>query len=67
MENTKCRCVEKSKKLSKYYEMKAKHYNCDFLNDGKFIVCSDIDGARFDLKKHKKLGIAVAKKVKEIL
>lgn len=47
--------------------MKAKHYNCDFLNDRKFIVCSDIDGVHFDLKKHKKLGIAVAKKVKEIL
>ncbi|MCO6451647.1 MAG: SGNH/GDSL hydrolase family protein [Caldilineales bacterium] len=59
--------TEKSHKLGEYYRQTATEYGCHFLDAGKVIVSSDLDGVHFDLGEHKKLGEAVAAKVKEIL
>lgn len=57
----------KSGKLSEYYRVVSTQYGCDFMNAGDLIVSSDIDGIHFEADQHKKLGEAVALRVKEIL
>lgn len=59
--------VEKSKELSKYFEKAARLFGCDFIDAGKIIKTSDLDGVHFDPQEHEKLGKALAVKIKEIL
>ena len=59
--------VEKSRQLAGYYSKIAKLYNCDFVDVGKIIKTSDIDGVHFDEKETEKLGKELAKIVKTIL
>lgn len=59
--------VKKSKELSKNYEKIARQYGCDFLDVGKLIKSSDIDGVHYEEKDVKKLGMALVKIVKQIL
>ena len=59
--------AEKSKVLGKAYENVATQLGCAFLDAGKVIVSSDLDGIHFEMDQHEKLGKAVAAKVKEIL
>jgi len=58
--------IDKSKKFSIYYNMVAEQSGCNFLDAGKFIKSSRIDGIHFDIDAHKKLGKAVAEKVTSI-
>lgn len=59
--------VEKSKQIATYYQKAAKLFDCDFIDAGKVISTSDLDGVHFDADDHKKLGMAFAKKIKGIL
>jgi lysophospholipase L1-like esterase len=59
--------LEKSKRLAQHYRRVAEEYGCHFLDTGQVIVSSPLDGIHFELEEHRKLGLAVAEKVKEIL
>jgi lysophospholipase L1-like esterase len=58
---------DKSRKLAPHYQAIVTQYGCHFLNAGDVIVSSDVDGIHFDVGEHRKLGLAVAQKVKSIL
>jgi len=57
----------KSKRFSEHYQRVAEEYGCEFLDTAQVIVSSDIDGVHLELTEHRKLGRAVAARVKEIL
>ncbi len=57
----------KSRQLAPHYQEFARHFGCEFLNAGDLITTSDIDGVHFDTSEHRKLGMAVAERVKRIL
>jgi len=59
--------TEKSKKLANYYQRVSKQLECEFLDAGKVIKSSPIDGVHFEEKEHAKLGRALADKVKTII
>ena len=56
-----------SARFSQQYRRVAEFYGCDLLDAGEHIVSSGVDGVHFDLSEHRKLGLAVAAKVQEIL
>jgi lysophospholipase L1-like esterase len=58
---------ENSLKFGEYYRQIAELYDCEFLDAGKVIISSELDGIHFEADQHKKLGLAVAALVKEIL
>lgn len=57
----------KSKEFGSLYEAIAQKYQCDFLDTGKYITSSNIDGIHFEANEHLKLGETVACVVKDIL
>jgi lysophospholipase L1-like esterase len=57
---------EKSQEFSKYFKIVAEEYNCHFLDAGKIISSSDIDGIHLEKKSHEILGKEVAKIILEI-
>jgi len=59
--------LEKSKRFGQHYRRVAEEQGCHFLDTGQVIVSSPLDGIHFELGEHRKLGLAVAEKVKEIL
>lgn len=59
--------AEKTLQMPKYYEWAARRTGSGYLNAGDFIQSSDADGVHFDEENHAKLGIAVARKVWEML
>ena len=59
--------VEKSKKFPEQYQRVADEFGCQFMDTSKIIVSSEIDGIHFDRDEHRKLGEAVAVRVKDIL
>lgn len=59
--------VERSKKFAEHYKRVADELGCEFLNAADFASPSPIDAIHFEAAEHKKLGEAVARKVKEIL
>lgn len=58
---------EKSRRLGQHYQRVALEYGCEFMDTAAVIVSSDLDGIHFAASEHKKLGQAVAARVKEIL
>lgn len=58
---------EKSRRFAKHYRRFAEQSGCDFLDAGDVIVSSDLDGIHFEAEEHRKLGEAVASRVREIL
>jgi hypothetical protein len=58
---------EKSLKIGEYYSNAAHECGCYFLDAGKFVSSSEIDGVHLEKKEHEILGKEVAKKVLEIL
>jgi lysophospholipase L1-like esterase len=56
-------CVELSKKLSGFYKQFAQESGVDFLDAGKIIQSSEVDGIHFDPEGHYKLASAVAELV----
>lgn len=60
-------CEEISRRLGARYRQYASEIGSEFLNAGDYIVSSDADGIHLDAAEHRKLGVAVAEKVKAIL
>jgi lysophospholipase L1-like esterase len=58
--------AEKSLKFGAYYADIAETFGCHFLDAGKIINSSPVDGIHFDASEHAKLGKAVTEKVREI-
>jgi lysophospholipase L1-like esterase len=57
---------EKSKQLAKYYAIVAQQFSVHFMDAASVMVSSPRDGIHFEAEDHAKLGVAAAKKVKEI-
>lgn len=55
----------RSKQFAKYYRQIADPYRCRFLDAAQVIASIDLDGIHFDADQHRKLGKAVAARVKE--
>lgn len=58
---------EKSNALGRIYRRFAKEAGVEFLDTGEVITSSDVDGIHFEADQHRKLGEAVAKRVKQLL
>ncbi|HEX7976207.1 MAG TPA: SGNH/GDSL hydrolase family protein [Anaerolineales bacterium] len=56
-----------SRKFSAYYRQQAQLFGCHFLDAGAVILSTDLDGIHFEVGEHRKLGLAVANRVREIL
>ena len=59
--------TEKSKKFANYYQRISKQLGCEYLDAGKVIKSSTIDGVHFDEAEHVLLGKALADKVRTIV
>jgi lysophospholipase L1-like esterase len=59
--------AEKSRKFSEHYKRIAEQFKCHFMDTGQVIVSSDLDGIHFEADQHRKLGQAVAVRVRKIL
>jgi len=59
--------TEKSRQLGEYSRRVAGWKQCAFLDAGRVIVASDLDGIHFAPEEHAKLGRAVAATVRELL
>jgi lysophospholipase L1-like esterase len=57
----------KSKLLSHHFRLVAEECGCALLDASEVIVSSDVDGIHFELGEHRKLGEAVAARVRQIL
>ncbi len=57
----------KSRLFSQEYARVAQETGCAFLDTADIIVSSDVDGIHFDLDEHRKLGEAVAARVRELI
>ena len=57
----------KSEKFSQHFREIAQEYGCHFLDTAQVIRSSPLDGIHFEAAEHRKLGEAVAAKVREIL
>ena len=59
--------VEKSRQFPEHYEHFAEKSGCGFLDASEVIVSSDVDGIHLDAGEHRKLGEAVAERIRQIL
>jgi len=59
-------CVELSGNLPKFYQALALEAGADFLDAGKFIKSSELDGIHLDASEHLKLAEAVAEKIRSM-
>jgi lysophospholipase L1-like esterase len=57
----------KSRKFSEHFRRVAEEYGCQLLDTADIIVSSDIDGIHFEADEHRKLGQAVADRVRGML
>ncbi len=58
--------VVQSHLFAERYASIAAIFGCAFLNTGEIVLSSEIDGSHLDAPEHKKLGLAVAKRVRMI-
>jgi lysophospholipase L1-like esterase len=58
---------EISKRMGPRFRQYAAEAGCDFLDAGEVIVSSDLDGIHFEASQHRKLGEAVAAKIKAMI
>jgi lysophospholipase L1-like esterase len=58
--------IDKSKKLSQEYRKVAELKGCHFLDVGKIIKPSDIDGVHYSRESHKKLGQEIASFIRNL-
>lgn len=56
----------RSKQFARYYRLIAEQYRCHFLDAAQVIVSGELDGVHFEADQHRKLGQAVAARVKEV-
>jgi lysophospholipase L1-like esterase len=57
----------KSQRLADCYAAEAAELGCAFLDAGRVIRSSNVDGIHLDAEEHEKLGVAVAARVRELL
>jgi lysophospholipase L1-like esterase len=57
----------RSRKFSEHYARVAREQGCAFLDAGSVIVSSELDGIHFESAQHRKLGLAVAERVRALL
>ena len=58
---------EKSMLLSRHFRVIAEERGCALLDAGEVIVSSELDGIHLDLAEQRKLGVAIAGRVREML
>jgi lysophospholipase L1-like esterase len=58
--------VGKSRQFGRHYRRVAEERGCAFLDTADVIVSSDRDGIHFEVGEHKKLGLAVAARIREL-
>ena len=58
---------EKSRKFGARFLVQAQELGCPLLNAADVVVTSDIDGIHLEADQHRKLGEAVAERVRELL
>ena len=58
---------EKSKEVARQYRRVAEKHGCALLDAGELVRSSDRDGIHLEVDEHRKLGEAVAARVKEML
>ncbi len=58
--------IEKSEKFGERYAFFANRYGLHFLDAGRVIETSPVDGVHFEAAEHRKLGLAVADRILEI-
>ena len=58
---------EKSRRLGRQYRRVADKHGCELLDAGELVKTSDLDGIHLEVDEHRKLGEAVAARVKEVL
>lgn len=58
---------EKSRRFPAHYRRFAEQHGCGFLDAAKVIASSDIDGIHLEAEAHRRLGEAVATRVREAL
>ncbi len=58
---------EKSLRLANYYAEQARLHGARFLDAGKVIRCSDLDGIHYEAAEHARLGEALAERVRSML
>jgi lysophospholipase L1-like esterase len=59
--------AEKSVRFAAHYRRFAEQYGCGFLDAGDVVASSDLDGIHLEGEEHRKLGEAVAVRVREVL
>lgn len=57
----------KSRELAQHYRNVALELGCDFMNAGDVITSSPVDAIHFEANEHRKLGEAVAARVRDML
>ena len=57
----------KAARFGEHYGRVAEEQGCAFLDTGQVIVSSDRDGIHLEPEEHRKLGLAVASKVREMV
>ena len=57
----------KAARFGEHYRRVAGERGCAFLDTGQVIVSSDLDGIHFEPAEHRKLGLAVADRVREMV
>jgi lysophospholipase L1-like esterase len=57
----------KSEQLARHFQVVAETYGCALLDASDVIVSSDVDGIHFDLSEHRKLGEAIASRVRQMV
>jgi lysophospholipase L1-like esterase len=58
---------EKSKEVARQYRRVAEKHGCELLDAGELVRSSDRDGIHLEVDEHRKMGEAVAARVKEML
>ncbi len=59
--------VEKSRQLAEYYAVTARFYGCHFLDAGKVVTTSSIDGVHWEEEENAKFAYALAQEILRIL
>lgn len=59
--------LRKSQGLAKWYRMLAERYQIDFLDAGQYCQTSALDGVHLDAENQRKLGLAVAEYVRQVI
>jgi lysophospholipase L1-like esterase len=57
----------KAKRFAMHYRRVSRERGCDFLDAGEVVVSSDLDGIHLEAGEQRKLGLAVAARVREML